>query len=173
MLLLWMHVVRSHTRGGFEALYRSLQVLSYKKNITTFSLLPHFLMSPQHAIVFSTWLLHHMHEVSYKENHNSSHLQRGDSLKPRHVSTFKAAKVFVTNRRLPASTCGAPQRSPACLITTGQGLTFTSAHVLVSSTYRWAKHKKDYTQCVVRALMSILPVYQPHVCHRQGTGLSP
>ena len=53
-----------------------------------------------------------------------------------------------------------------------QGLTLTSARVLGLSTFRWAslpthRYIRPHNACAVRALMPILALHPPHVCHRQ------
>ena len=64
---------------------------------------------------------------------------------------YVAQGVGVLRSRLPASLCRAPIDGP--------GLQPTDV--------------KGHTKCVARALVPTLAAKAPHVCHRQGTGLSP
>ena len=59
----------------------------------------------------------------------------------------------------------------------GGVLTFTSARVLVRELVggpgSQPTDREDDALCAVHALVPTLSVLPPHVCHRQGTGLSP
>ena len=66
---------------------------------------------------------------------------------------------------------------PPVPINKGLGLTFTSAHILVRALVDGRGSQptdtKDHIKCVVRALVAIVAVSLPHVCHCRETGLPP